>query len=157
MCSNICEFAPELLGEQCCIFRTVYGVSPIYWIMRTLHWWHYHHMDGLQVYFCTIFQFNINNLGLLIVHRKPTTGNSLLRWKSFHPPSFKCGIAKGQYLRACHICSWLSHFKADCDCLRTRFRELGYPNRVSADAYRHAHNQDCTSLLATDRRTEEPW
>lgn len=81
------------------------------------------------------------------IFRKPTAGNSLLRWESFHPPSLKRGIPKGQYLRARRNCSDAHSFKVESNTLLTRFANRGYPKKVLSKAFKHAASQDCLSLL----------
>ncbi|XP_069821233.1 uncharacterized protein [Dendropsophus ebraccatus] len=81
------------------------------------------------------------------VYRKPTAGNSLLRWESHHPLPLKRGIPKGQYLRLRRNCSTVEAFKREADLLRTRFRDRGYPNKVLKKAFHFALNCNRQDLL----------
>lgn len=133
--------------------------------------------------FCNfVAQLNINNLGLRFtyethrdqlcfldvlisrnssggfttnIYRKPTAGNSLLRWDSYHPQPLRKGIPKGQYFRIRRNCSTIQNFESESDNLYNRFRDRGYPKRVLHEAYNHARQQRRSTLLTPCRKQKE--
>lgn len=89
------------------------------------------------------------------MHRKPTAGNCLLNWRSFHPTPLRKGIPIGQYLRAHRNCSSVGDFEIEAKTLQKRFRERGYPKKTLAVAYNRALSKHRTSLLVTKNKDED--
>lgn len=86
------------------------------------------------------------------IFRKPTAGNSLLNWESFHPTPLRQGIPVGQYLRARRNCSSPVEFNKEAQVLYDRFRERGYPSKVLSKAYKRSLERDRCSLLTNKQK-----
>ncbi|XP_063295356.1 serine/threonine-protein kinase N2-like [Pelobates fuscus] len=79
--------------------------------------------------------------------RKATSTNSLLHWDSHHPYKLKASIPYGQYLRAWRNCSVDQTFYDECKILRSRFKELGYPNRVLKRAFQRVSGTQVINVI----------
>ncbi|XP_063295340.1 serine/threonine-protein kinase N2-like [Pelobates fuscus] len=79
--------------------------------------------------------------------RKATSTNSLLHWDSHHPYKLKASIPYGQYLRAWRNCSVDQTFYDECKILRSRFKELGYPNRVLKRAFQRVSGTQVIDVI----------
>ncbi|XP_056414465.1 uncharacterized protein LOC130356667 [Hyla sarda] len=81
------------------------------------------------------------------LYRKPTAGNNLLRWQSFHPFPLRKGIPKGQFLRVRRNCSSEDTFREEASKLYSRFQERGYPNKHLDTALRSVQSTSRQDLL----------
>ncbi|XP_063295353.1 serine/threonine-protein kinase N2-like [Pelobates fuscus] len=76
--------------------------------------------------------------------RKATSTNSLLHWDSHHPYKLKASIPYG---RAWRNCSVDQTFYDECKILRSRFKELGYPNRVLKRAFQRVSGTQVIDVI----------
>ncbi|XP_077137278.1 uncharacterized protein LOC143799794 [Ranitomeya variabilis] len=81
------------------------------------------------------------------LYRKPTATNSLLHFNSFHPQHLKTGIPRGQFFRVKRNCSQQDDFDRCSRELTTRFRERGYPHKISTKAYFNCKSRNLVYAL----------
>ncbi|XP_069605856.1 uncharacterized protein [Ranitomeya imitator] len=81
------------------------------------------------------------------LYRKPTATNSLLHFTSFHPQHLKRGIPRGQFFRVKRNCSQQDDFERCSRELTTRFRERGYPQKISTKAYFNCKSRNLVYAL----------
>ncbi|XP_077113033.1 uncharacterized protein LOC143768226 [Ranitomeya variabilis] len=81
------------------------------------------------------------------LYRKPTATNSLLHFTSFHPQHLKRGIPKGQFYRVKRNCSRVGDFEEHSRELTTRFRERGYPHKITTKAYFNCKSRNLVYAL----------
>lgn len=72
------------------------------------------------------------------LYRKPTSGHTVLRFHSFHPPALKKSIPYSQYLRLRRNCIDDADFKIHADNLCVRLKERGYTNTTLKQAFQKA-------------------
>lgn len=87
--------------------------------------------------------------------RKPTSTNSLLHFRSFHPPHIKKGIPTGQFLRIRRNCTDDQTFQHHAKDLTKRFRERDYPHPLISQAYRRVKGSEWSDLLQVKSRMED--
>lgn len=63
-------------------------------------------------------------------YRKPTSGNTLLHYKSHHPKHTTKSIPVGEFTRALRNCSHHEAFQSETKVIGQKFRDRGYPNWV---------------------------
>lgn len=70
------------------------------------------------------------------LYRKPTAGNSILRYESAHPVSLRRSIPFEQYLHLRRICSDEGTFKIRAGELQSRLSKRGYTRSLLKKAYK---------------------
>lgn len=74
-------------------------------------------------------------------------GNSIVRYKSAHPPSLLRSIPFGQYLRLRTICSDEADYKIQSGALQERLLQRGYSHSLSKEPYKQASSLQRDDLL----------
>lgn len=92
-----------------------------------------------------------DNEGLLhsTIYRKPTSRNTILHAKSFHPRHLKDNIPYGQFQRLKRICDETDSFEVKANEMENRFIQRGYKKKTIQCAKHRAKNLDRQSLLTS--------
>ncbi|CAJ0961638.1 unnamed protein product [Ranitomeya imitator] len=93
-----------------------------------------------------------NNRINTTLFRKSTATNNVLHYSSFHPSHLRNSIPKGQFLHLCRNCSTMLDFQMEARSLTNRFQERGYPHKIIARAFKHAHQRSRDEVLETRQR-----
>lgn len=88
-------------------------------------------------------------------YRKPTSGNTLLHYKSHHPKHTTKSISVGELTRALRSCSHHEVFQSETNIIGQRFKE-GYPNWVINRAKNIVSKKSRTELInnVTDKTSD---
>lgn len=112
----------------------------------------YDHTSSITFLEVEIFKDSNNSLACKL-HRKPTSGNTILHSDSFHPRPLINSIPFSQFLRIKLNCSNNDGFLREARALKNRLLDRGYSHRCLKRAFNKANNRDRQDLLRSQNKS----